>query len=447
MMRLAHAHAPEAGANGANNQALPSAATASDRPLHDLTFYQSRFWDMEKAFPGTSGYVLPGILTSREFTDGALLEAAVLGVIRCNDATRLRFVETAGRPRQYVSDVVEGIVSTVDLSHDPQALAQWLDQQAPKPFPVQDSNVFFAVIVKTTPTEYGVFFKGHHIVADERTAQLLVRQIYGNYIKLCRGEDLADQAQHSYIDYVRSEQEYMRSERFLKNRAYWESKFDDLPESHFAEFQTTSPAAEKEAGLQIHHLDLIQGESPLGPDDAALLGRALAAFARYFQTVKNHQDVIFGLPIHNRVNHREKNTMGMFANSALLRITTSRLADEDSVLQTTQKELRGLLRNQRYPYPLLKQYIEQKYGIDGHPYQTYVSFLQVRNEPYGVRFFINHTQYCPLIIRIYHDADRNSLAFHFHHWKADYCAEDIAQIFGFVRAQFAGLASEKVGAP
>lgn len=418
-----------------------------DRSLHDLTFYQSRFWSMEKAFPGTSGYVLSGLLSAREFTDASILEKAVLAVVRGNDAIRLRFVETLDGPKQYVGDGVEDMVCAVDFSNDPDALAQWLAQQAPIPFPIQDSNLFSAAIVKTTPAEYGVFFKAHHIIGDEWAAQLLVRQIYDNYIKQCKGEDLANQAQFSYVDYVRGEKEYMRSQRLIRNKAYWENKFDGLPERLFAEFQDTSPTVGKEAGLQIHHLDFIQSESPLDPDDASLLARALAAFARYFQTVKNQSDVIFGLPIHNRVNHREKNTMGMFANSALLRITTSRLADEDSVLQAIQKELRGLLKNQRYPYPLLKQYIEKKYGIDGHLYRTYVSFQQVKDEPYNVRHFINHTQYCPLIIRMYHHVARNALAFHFHYWKSDYSAEDIAQLFGFVRAQFRSLVLEKEGTP
>lgn len=405
---------------------------------YDLTFYQRRFWEMEKAVPDTAAYVLSGMLSSPALTDPALLKQAILAMIRNNDATRLRMTESAGGVQQYVSNDC-GEIDVRDFADDADALQQWIRQQAPTPFRLLDASLFYAAIVKTGAREFGVFFKAHHIIGDEWSSRLLATQVYDNYLRLANGEDLADQPRYSYLDYVKAEAEYMRSARFTKDKAYWESKFGTLPERLLRARASSASGEGGSAGFQAHQLQLASSDTLSDGDRALALGLSLAALSRYFQVVRDAPDVVFGLPIHNRVNHREKNTTGMFANSALLRITLAGHSQPDAVAHQVRKELQQLLKHQRYPYPLLKQYIEETHGLRGHLYQTYVSYTQVEETRYRLQYFVEHTQYCPLILRIYRQPDRRTFDFHFYYWESAYSAQDIAQLFGFVQEQFAHL--------
>lgn len=415
----------------AANPALP-------RLPYNLTFYQRRFWEMEKAVPHTAAYVLSGMLSSSALTDPALLKRAVLTMIRNNDATRLRMTESAGGVQQYVSDDCDEI-EVRDFADDPDALQRWIQQQAPTPFQLLDASLFYVAIVKTGAREYGVFFKAHHIIGDEWASRLLATQVYDNYLRLAKGEDLADQPRYSYLDYVKSEAEYMQSARFGKDKAYWESKFGTLPDRLLGDRASSASGEGDSAGFQAHRLQLASSDTLSDGDQVFALGLSLAALSRYFQDVRKEPDVVFGLPIHNRVNHREKNTIGMFANSALLRVTLAEHSQRDAVAHEASRQLKELLKHQRYPYPLLKQYIEDTHGIRGHLYRTYVSYTQVEEVRYRLQYFVKHTQYCPLILRIYRQPDRRTFDFHFYYWESAYSARDIAQLFGFVREQFAEL--------
>lgn len=419
----------------AANPAVPSLP-------YELTFYQRRFWEMEKAVPDTAAYVLSGMLSSPALTDPALLRRAILATVRDNDATRLRMTESASGVQQYVSDD-DGAIDVRDFSDDPDALQQWIQQQAPTPFRLLDAPLFYIAIVKTGAREFGVFFKAHHIIGDEWASRLLATQVYDNYLRLANGEDLANQPRHSYLDYVKSEAGYMQSARFAKDKAYWESKFGTLPGRLLSDRASSVSGGDGSAGFQAHQLQLASSDTLSDGDQVFALGLSLAALSRYFQAVRKQPDVVFGLPIHNRVNHREKNTIGMFANSALLRITLAEQSQHEAVAHEVRKQLKELLKHQRYPYPLLKQYIEDTHGIRGHLYQTYVSYTQVEEARYRLQYFVKHTQYCPLILRIYRQPDRRTFAFHFYYWESAYSAQDIAQLFGFVREQFADFEARK----
>ncbi|MFZ5443217.1 MAG: condensation domain-containing protein [Myxococcota bacterium] len=426
----------------ADFELLTSGPTADGAPdLHDLTFYQRRFWQMEKAFPNTSGYVLAGLLRSPAFEDAELLRKAVQATIEDNDATRLRMRSVPGGVRQYVRQPVADEVAVLDFAQAPESMREWIQKTSTTPFVMEDSDLFYTAVLRLGAREHGVFIKAHHLVGDEWSSRLLARQISDRYALLRGGERPTSQTRHSYLDYVRSEEEYLRSDRFVKHRAYWENRFGDLPEDVVARVSVPVDDSQKTSGFQVCQLSLAPHAAALEQEQVSLLCVSLAAFARYFKTVKQQEDVVFGLPTYNRVTHQERNTIGMFANSALLRVTMDANADHRAVVDTVRSELHYLLKYQRYPYPLLKQFIEEKYGFKGHLYQTYVSFAQSEESDYQVEYFIKHTQYCPLIVRIYHQAARNQVAFHFYYWKEDYSPQDIERLFEFVSTQFNQLAT------
>ncbi len=415
---------------------------SDDTPdLHDLTFYQERFWQMEKAVPNTSGYVLAGVLRSPEFADAELLRKAVQATIEDNDATRLRMLSAPSGARQYVRQPVADEVEVLDFAQAPHALREWIHETATTPFLMEDSDLFYTAVLRIGAQEHGVFIKAHHLVGDEWSSRLLARQIYDRYAILRGDERATNRTTYSYIDYVRSEKEYMRSERFVKHRSYWEDRFGDLPENVVARVSAPAADSQKTTGFKVYQLSLAPYGTALAQEQVSLLCVALAAFARYFKTVKQEEDVVFGLPTYNRMTHQERNTVGMFANSALLRVTMDANADHRAIVGTVRRELHYLLKYQRYPYPLLKRFIEEKYGFNGHLYQTYVSFALSDENNYEIEHFIEHTQYCPLIVRIYHRAARNQVAFHFYYWNEDYSPQDIERLFEFVCTQLNQLAT------
>lgn len=60
--------------------------------------------------------------------------------------------------------------------------------------------------------------------------QLMTDQIIDNY-QLLIGQNLNNKNQKltTYINYIEQEQNYLNSQRFIKDKSYWNKKFESLP--------------------------------------------------------------------------------------------------------------------------------------------------------------------------------------------------------------------------
>ena len=73
----------------------------------------------------------------------------------------------------------------------------------------------------------------HHLVSDSWTLGLVAKEVVRIYSSIIHHEEIDVSSISSYVDYISAEQEYRASDKFKKDKAYWDSVFENIPESAF----------------------------------------------------------------------------------------------------------------------------------------------------------------------------------------------------------------------
>jgi hypothetical protein len=145
----------------------------------------------------------------------------------------LRFAQENGEAFQYLSEYKKIKLDFKDFSFSgkPQEeFEKWVDKVARTPFAIENERLFYFALFKISDNDNGYLAKFHHIISDGWSINIMTEQICDTYMKLLHGEEIDDSSDASYIEYIEREQKYFLSDRFLKNKDFWNKKFRVLPE-------------------------------------------------------------------------------------------------------------------------------------------------------------------------------------------------------------------------
>ena len=324
-----------------------------DHRYYPLTHPQLREIITEKMNPGTPFANCPFsiILSNPDYT---LLERAIHRTFARHDGIRLRFVEMENEIQQYLADYEERTLDFFDFSSEfgRDRWDVWLQEAVGRPFRLEDSNLFYAALVKLAPDRGGFFFNIHHGLADGATIKILIDDILADYAALGSGSEADDRPRPSYLDFIKTEADYLESAQAGADREYWLKRLEGFTEetvlpysrskkTDIAADYTRVPIPDDQAR------NLLAGCERVGTSFYRLI---LALFAGYISRVSGQNDIVLGVVTHNRSTERERSTAGMFVNAFPMRINVA--ADEpfDSLLRRLDSDIREVLKNHsRYP--------------------------------------------------------------------------------------------------
>ena len=201
--------------------------------LYPLTHPQKRIWYIEKMHPDTSVNNIGGTVRIKGKIHPELMGKAINAFIAGNDAIRLHLIDSDGEVKQYIDAYRFVNTELFDFSGYPEpetAFISWVDGQARTPFKLEDSDLFYFALFRIHENDCGYLVKLHHILCDGWSVQLMTGQICQAYDNLLNGMAISNDKKPSYIQYIKKEQEYLQSEKFIRNKEYWLNKFKILPD-------------------------------------------------------------------------------------------------------------------------------------------------------------------------------------------------------------------------
>ncbi len=378
------------------------------KKYYPLTHSQKSIWYSEKLFPDTSMGNIAATLRMFSNVDYDLLEQAVNLYVKKNDAIRIRISEIAGEPRQYVSDYSYCKFKLIDFKGDLKELFKWDEKQTRTPMKIIESDLFSFVLIKINDHDGGLFGKFHHLISDAWTMSLLVNYIMEYYTALKNGEVISDEQKPSFIDYIENDN-YKETNRFQKDKLYWEEKFETWQEITALKSRKTGNASTKarrktllipqKLTTKIHEYCSQQGVSEFS--------LFLAAISMYINRVTTKEDLVFGTTFLNRSNAKEKDTAGMFANVAVpLRFYIKDEMNFNDFVESVSKEIITVLRHQKYPYDLLLKEVRDKKGTKDNLFDIVLTYQNSKFtkdqifEKYITRWHFNGHQLESLIINL-----------------------------------------------
>lgn len=346
---------------------------------YTLTHPQKRIWYLENIYPGTSMFNIGGPIRIKGPVDFSILRNAVNLFVERNEGLRLRITERSGTVKQYVNryKAIEPVFYDFSVYENPEEeFDKWVEEQAQKPFALLDSDLFEFSFFRISDNDNGYLPKFHHIIADGWSIQLLTSQVSQYYTDYSNGRRIDDVRADSYIEYIGREKEYLNSERFNKNKVFWNEKFETLPEGFECTASTDVTGRRKTFYLDKDLSDAVREFA--GERKISLNTFFVFLYLLYVYKTTGRKDIILGTPVLNRSGHKEKSMFGMFTSAMPCRFVLNEKNTIPEAIALVNEELIKYYFNQKYPYELLAQDLELKKRNVDSLYNVCINYYNTR---------------------------------------------------------------------
>ena len=198
-----------------------------EKDVYELTNSQKNILSVEEFYKGSSINNICGTLLINEPLNFEAFQKSICHVIEQNKSFSLKFKFENNVPKQYQSDCYYNIehINLNTLSD----LQNYKNKIARTPFDIHDNYLFKFYIFKFHNNHGGFIVNIHHLISDAWTLGLISNEIIKNYFNLINNQPL----QHytfSYLDYINSERQYLNSEKFKKDKNFWNELFTTIPD-------------------------------------------------------------------------------------------------------------------------------------------------------------------------------------------------------------------------
>ena len=400
---------------------------------YPLSNPQKAIWYTEKFYSGTSIAGISATMRLKAPIDFSLLEQAINLVIENNDSMRINICMVDNEPRQYVVPYTYKNFEVKDFTVTGESdLFAWNTMMTQKPIFMENSDLYRFVLLKIDENTCGYFVMLHHIISDAWSMVMIGNEVMRYYTELKKG--LKDKTKKpSYLDYLKTEESYLSSERFTKDAAFWQEQFESLPELVGIKARKTSEvgseAARRSYILQGNLSDKIREYA--SSSNASAFVMFMSAFLLYFNRITGSEDVVIGVPVYGRFNAVTKGTMGMFVSTVPFRFNMDSEDSYSDVVQKITEHWLSVLRHQRYHIGDILRNVRNRFGDVDRIYDIVFSYQNAKFESaedsvnLNSQWHFNGHQNESLIININERDDDGNIRIDYDYLTGVFHAEDI----------------------
>ncbi|MES2818300.1 MAG: amino acid adenylation domain-containing protein, partial [Pseudomonadota bacterium] len=329
-------------------------ASAQDQQSHTLASVQQGIWLDQIVHPDLPYYNIGMALEIKGELDIPLFRKAIELAANRNDALRLSFSHEGGIARQRVLPPIEVELELVEFSEEQAAAGlamDYLRDAFRQPFESMTGRLWEARLVRCGPARYYWLNRYHHLVTDGVGVALIGHAVDMAYTRLLAGDDDMPHG-HAYLSFVADDHAYLQSSRYERNRQFWLERYAQLPPALLQRrpaLAGTGLAPSGQAHMMIPRTlfdALIQFTGGLGLSIAHAL---VAVVGTYFCRTVGVDELVIGMPVHNRTTANYKATVGMFSSVSPIRLAVDPDASLLDLMQVAAAELRSCYRHQRFP--------------------------------------------------------------------------------------------------
>ena len=380
----------------------------------NLSKPQKLIYDMEKFTGGAIAIVCGSMLIS---TDKSVedMKISVNELYRLNDALRIRVSEENGQPYQYITEYNEQDIEVLCFDNK-EELDSYAFSYAKEPLDFYGSLCDVKIVV--LPDKKGVLAKLHHFISDAWTLSLIGTQ----FNKILNEEEVQT---YSYVDYIATEEKYIESKRYAKDKDYFISQFKKCDEVTYISEKRAHTFEAKRATFVIDTEDSAKILAYADKKETSVFSLFMSAVATYINRTKmNAEKFYIGTAVLNRNGVAEQNTMGMFINTApvLIELDNEKSFSENS--ENIEIATLSVLRHQRYNYGTLLEELRNSHKFSEKLYDIMLSYQNAKVLGDEVETTWYHSGMQTESLQIHIDDRDNEGIFRIHY---DYLAEKFTE--------------------
>ena len=353
--------------------------------LYELTNPQKSIWLTEQYYKGTSINNICGTAKLNFKIDFDILVKAINLVIKNNDCFRIKLITTNGIVKQRISNYKFVDIEIVDITNESK-ISSIQNSLISRIFDIDKNNLYKFKIYRLPDGKGGFILNIHHILSDSWSLGLICKEIIKAYNYLS-GLSTEEPLASSYVDFCVAENNYLKSEKYKKDKEYWNTVFATIPEvasipSKIKNHEDVSCVAERKTFVIDEKLNSKINDY-CKKNKISEYNFFMSVYALYIGRVCNLTDFVIGTPILNRANFSEKNTIGMFISTQPLRVNIKNSNTFKDLTSTIASNSLSMLRHQRYPYENILQDLRKENNNLPNLYNILLSYQITKADTIG----------------------------------------------------------------
>jgi DNA-binding transcriptional ArsR family regulator/alpha-ketoglutarate-dependent taurine dioxygenase/acyl carrier protein len=351
--------APSGAADAALSEADRIPKVPADRTEHPVSFSQRRMWLVHALRPDDVSYHVQVAVRIRGPLDPARLRRTLELLADRHDALRTAFgpADGSGEPVQRVAERVEIPLPLTELPGEG-GVQEYLRTQTDLPFDLSRPPLVRAGLARLSDEEHVLALTMHHIIVDEWSVSVLLRELTSGYASLTGGRppQLAELPAR-YVDFATWQRRHLAGDRLRELEEHWRRELAGAPFEISLPFDRERPAVPTGRGGRVS-LDLDQELAAAlsvlaGRTNTTLFMVLLAAFATLLRHHSGQQDLVIGTPVANRPHHEVQDVVGFFSNVVVLRNDLSGDPAFEGLLARTRDAALRAYAHQELPFEKL----------------------------------------------------------------------------------------------
>ena len=288
-----------------------------DIPANDN---QSKIYYFSQYYGDSNLYNLPSAIKCFENIDLETLDKSFNLLIGRHEALRTNFFEKDNDVYQNIKSVEQVEFITEEIKTTKTDMFKQIDMLKAKQFNFQTDLLFLFKLFKIENNISVIFFMPHHIIWDGLSFEIFFKELNEVYTSLLNNNmPNLPKIEKSYVEFILEQNAYSTSAQAMEDLKYWKNRFRIVPKP--IEFPHVSKRNEimQNVGKRLDFsLDavLVDKLRVLAKENNLTVFTLLfGAYNIFLSNYLNRDDIVIGIPVSGRSDHKLDNTIGYFVNS------------------------------------------------------------------------------------------------------------------------------------
>ena len=326
------------------------------------SFSQEQLWLLEQLEPGNISYT---IAQARRLKGTFHLDAfihTIQTIVLRHEALRTTFVNQGGRPHPVIVPslpIAVPVVHLQTLANEGQEaeIERLLQQEVRKPFDLAQGPLLRILILRLSPHEHVLLLTIHHIIADGRSIDVLMRDmtiLYNAFVQH-RPSPLSE-LPIQYSDFAYWQRQRLQGPLLANQLTYWRKQLADiiplvLPTDYPRPIRQTFHGAH--SIFLLPRLLLDQVKALAQSRGLTLFTLLLASLQTLLYRMTGQRDIAIGSPIANRMQPEVEELVGYFVNILVMRIELQGQLPFNELLERVRQIVSDAFAHQDLPFTRL----------------------------------------------------------------------------------------------
>lgn len=353
--------------------------------IFPASFAQQRLWLIEQLIPGSSLYVIPLVFRLTGTLESQHLHHSIQVIVQRHEILRTTLDWIDEQLMQIVAPASSVDLQSIDLRSFPaeqrEDLAlQQIEAAIQQPFQLNQGPLFRVQLWQLQDTEHLLLLTLHHIIFDEWSSAVLIRELGELYRGLVNQQPVTlPELPIQYADFSQWQRQWLQGDVLNQQLRYWQQQLKDLAPLHLPGVPANLIAPDHAGASQRLELpqSLLTALEDLSQQaGVTLFMTLLAAFQTLLHRYTGQTDIALGSPIANRHHSQLEGLIGFLVNSLVLRTDLSGNPTVRELLERVRSVTLAAYTHQDLPFEKLVEALQPVRNFGHNPLFRAVFALQ-----------------------------------------------------------------------